>query len=78
MIGDAPEPEYVPRRSTVAGLMRGGGGGVINVYLSGTLIGNAQEFRDAVGDAFNDAVEKGGRHFQKFRKLSVQAAMAGA
>lgn len=78
MIGDAPEPEYVLRRSTVAGLIGGGGGRAINVYLSGTLIGNAQEFRDAVARAYHDAVEGGGSHFQRGRKLVSQMAAAGA
>ncbi len=80
MIGDAPEPEYVLRQSTVESLARAGGragnGISVNMYISGTVIGNSQEFEDAVGRAFNNAVERGGSHFQKFRKLTAQAVQA--
>ncbi len=80
MIGDAPEPEYVLRQSTVEGLARAGSSSdspMINVSINGgTIIGSSEEFRQAVAEAYHQAVEKGGSSFQKFRKLSAQALQA--
>lgn len=65
IIGDAPEPEMVLRRSTVAAIANGGGGGqrnlTVQVILQGGVnIGSSREFEDTVARAVPKGLEKSG------------------
>ncbi len=55
--------------------MRGAAGPTVNI-TGGTIIGNSDEFRNAVADAYHLALEKGGQHFKKGRILNRQMAQA--
>lgn len=77
MIGDAPEPEFVLRRSTVAAIAAGGGrGGSLVININGNVIGSAGDIKAWIAEGALEGIRRGGKNFADFQHLVGEATPA--